>query len=225
MVTTNANARPTYPAVGSVYGLATDPKGRLIAAGDGANAMCGAVCGPNNVAIARYRADGSLDPGFGGGDGLFILRNRNAGLKSVALSDAGRIIAAGSAKGTAFVLALSKRGRRLRGFVTRGLQNKVNGTSRATGVAIDHGGRIVIGGSIGRKRGFVARLNPNGTPDSGFGRRRGLTPISLGAQTKAYFSGGIALDRHANILTAGGVYSAGRPARFALARYGGADLP
>jgi len=120
--------------------------------------------------IARLNTDGSLDTGFNTGSNI----GTNGAVYAVAVQSDGKIVIGGSfarARGVLqnFIARLNTDGTLDTGFNVGGTVG-VNGTVIA--VAIQSDGKIVIGGQFTTARGTtqnrIARLNTDGTLDTGF---------------------------------------------------------
>jgi uncharacterized delta-60 repeat protein len=157
VVTTNL---PTGPAV--VTDLALDGRGRIVAAGLSEGFM----------AVARYRADGSLDRAFGR-DGIVTARYRRTqtSAEGVVVEPGSGVIAAGTAGDERWVLArFSARGRLDPRFGHSGWAtvNLGSGEEVARDLALTPNGRIVVAGTGGH-RFALARFRRDGTLDPQFG--------------------------------------------------------
>ncbi|MEX0817747.1 MAG: delta-60 repeat domain-containing protein, partial [Gaiellales bacterium] len=130
--------------------VALQPDGKIIAAGLSSNGT------DNDFALARYHADGTLDTGFGGGDGLLTtpLGGDDAGF-SVALQSNGLIVVGGNTDSVAspgngdFALARYKVDGTLdSGFGTNGTLVTQVGASTSYGWALtlQEDGKIVLVG-------------------------------------------------------------------------------
>jgi uncharacterized delta-60 repeat protein len=180
----------------SAWGLAVQPDGKAVVAGSLSDSRPGP---PDDFALARYSANGGLDPTFDG-DGKvttdFGGRSDRAG--DVAIQPDGKIVAAGSGFPAAvrpldFALARYNRDGTLDG--TFGDGGKVlttfepNSIESANAVVIQPDGKIVAAGamrSVGAPRAdlAVARYLPNGSLDPSFdGDGLVVTPISPGDDT------------------------------------------
>ena len=184
-----------------------------------------------NCALARFDANGALDPGFGGGQ---ILLPQEPGevcnIQSIAQQPDGKLLAAGAfygdnAKMTFTLMRFAadgspdtKFGRRGR-VQTRVVKSPTTVTSHAVTVQSD--GTIIEVGSTGGGEFDVVRHRPNGRPDGRFrsrpgrpgvvrtGRQGGYTAVFDGAQAVALLPDG-------RILVGG---NPGHIGTFALARY------
>jgi uncharacterized delta-60 repeat protein len=135
------------------------------------------------VAIAKHRADGSLDPAFGNGAGRFIdLLDGTGGIATaIAAAPAGKFVVAGrvgqtygSANNMAVIRYLAD-GSLDNTFASGGrmIADLFGAADEATSAAVYADGRILvaghltIGGSIGS--GYLVRLLANGSLDATFG--------------------------------------------------------
>ncbi len=130
------------------YGLVLQPDGRLVAAGYADRA--GSV---EQFALARYEADGDLDPSFGGGDGMVMTPMGSWGgyAYDLARQRDGKLVAAGST--SVFALARYNPNGTLDG--TFGGDGRVftsfrNGYEAALAVTVQRDGRVVAAGSSER---------------------------------------------------------------------------
>jgi uncharacterized delta-60 repeat protein len=161
----------------AALGVAVQSDGKIVAVGyAGARRYSALSSGRNpRIALARYDADGMLDPSFGG-DGkvttdVFSGRRRHieAG-NALAIQADGRIIVAGQAGAAgAALLRYRANGTLDEAFGTAGSVVVHDRYSRFQSVAIDPVGRIVAAG----RRGYdsaVARYLADGRTDTTFGR-------------------------------------------------------
>jgi uncharacterized delta-60 repeat protein len=149
------------PGYDIAHGIAIQPNGRIVVAGQSGTEEPW-------YAMARYRADGTLDPAFGGGDGKVRTRMGMWGVaRAVALQADGKIVLAGSG-GMAFTLARYRRDGSL--DPTFGGDGRVSAGPYgwADALAIRADGRIVVGGDWDIFRFAVARYLPNGHLDPSF---------------------------------------------------------
>ncbi|MGZ8577957.1 MAG: hypothetical protein ACXWWX_00325 [Actinomycetota bacterium] len=162
----------TVFANGSVAtGVVVDPQGRSVVVGYTLDAGV-------DVAVARFRPDGSPDPAFGEGDGRVRLDLGGADYAfDVSLVPGGGVAIAGrrTTEDTdlAFVLRLGGRGRTVTSFGDDGLR-MVDFDKRyqaANAIAVTPAGRLVIAGWTSNgtaSRAAMARLLPDGSPDPSF---------------------------------------------------------
>jgi uncharacterized delta-60 repeat protein len=187
LYTPDGSLDPTFGAGGIVLtdfrgrneelcGLAVQPDGRIIAAG---NAL---VKNRWNYALARYTPDGVLDETFGSGGKVLVDVGEESYLQAVALQPDGRILVAGDAPhasgsdDTDFaVIRFSQDGRRDKRFGEGGVARVdfFGLGERASGLAIQDDGRIVVVGTTMRRsithEPAVARLRSDGSLDRSFG--------------------------------------------------------
>ncbi|MFF9328155.1 calcium-binding protein [Streptomyces sp. NPDC014776] len=153
--------------------LAVQPDGRIVTVGAGTSAA-----GDADFALTRHTPDGSPDPSFGG-DGKVTTPVAPEGLddwaNAVTLQSDGKIVVAGTAWRDAenccwFVVArYNGDGSLDPTFNGDGVAYAdLAGPTEALDVAIDSGNRIVAAGYSGGTL-AVARFNPDGSPDTGFG--------------------------------------------------------
>jgi uncharacterized delta-60 repeat protein len=208
-----------FHVAGNAYDLAIQANGKIVAAGE---AFAG-----GGFALARYRADGSLDPYFGG-DGRVVTGfgpGSSGGAGAVAIQSDGKIVAAGSAGdifGPFAVARYTRRGRLDRTFGEdgRATVNIAGGEEAATDIAIQGNGRIVAAGYAGIPHEFgdegtggfaLARFRANGTLDTSFGGD---------GKIRTHFGVGIALGKAIAIQSDGRIVVAGwAGGYFVLARY------
>ena len=216
IVTTDLTPRGDY-----AYGLAMQPDGKLVLAGD-----AGAGGSRGRFAVARYESDGSLDTSFGG-DGTVttnITRYPDDGL-ALALESDGRIVVAGGAGfgGPNERWALVR-------YDTDGSLDSSFGTDGTVltdfspapdvpfGLAIQPDGRIVTAGAarLGRPNTVwaLARYETDGSLDATFGGDGTVTTDFTRGDDDAY---SVALQADGAIVAAG--QSGGANPRFAIARY------
>lgn len=187
-------------------------------------------------ALARYHADGALDTSFGSGGSVagVLGPDGNNEIFDIAVQPDGRIVAAGKARsagasslGDDFAAArFNADGSRDAGF--NGGQPRqvdwIGAPDRATRVLLQPDGRIVLAGfatttftSSSDDTGFaVARLNADGTPDSGFGSG-GRAAAEIGSLDFGYAA---ALQPDGKIVVAGRVsYSRGDESDVGIVRF------
>ena len=215
---------PFGTADDEAYAVALQPDGKIVAVGRSSN-------GTNtDFALARYDAGGTLDTGFGGGDGL-VTTPVGTGADdayAVALQPDGKIIVAGlSSNGTNNDFALARYdadGTLDSGFgggdglVTTPIGT---GTDEANAIVIQPDGKIIVAGltSNGSDNDFaLARYDADGTLDTGFGDGDGLVTTPLGGDDAGF---SVALQSNGMIVVGGNTDSVAFPGnnRFALARY------
>jgi uncharacterized delta-60 repeat protein len=173
-----------FPHGSIATGVAIDHKHRIVAVGY-------TVDGGVDVAIARFRPDGSPDPAFGkDGRMRFDLGGADYAF-DVAIAASGGIAIAGrrvGAEDRMFVLRLRPNGRRQPGFGRNGLKLVDFGKPQqgANAIAFTPQDRIVIGGFTSNgvlSRSALARLSDAGRFDPGFsGDGRASFEIGSGSE-------------------------------------------
>lgn len=130
----------------------------------------------SRIGLLRYRADGSLSPGFGD-DGIAIVRPRAQAsdeAEDLLPVDRGRTIVVGRGGGQVVVARYTRAGHLDPSFGRRGLAAPVAVSGdyfgeHATSVAPYPGGRFVVG-TFSRSVGGLLRYLPDGRLDRSFGR-------------------------------------------------------
>jgi uncharacterized delta-60 repeat protein len=219
---TNGTQNTLFNTLDKGHRVLQQPDGKILVAGY-------SNTNPGTLAMARYLANGNLDPSFDG-DGKLTIPFTVNGLSvstanhALALQQDGKILVSGDAYGATTidftVFRFLPNGSLDTGFDTDGKAQVNFGTtnvSTANDIAIDASGRIVLAGiaTISSKNQFaVARLLPNGSPDNSFnGNGKQTFPIG-GDADRAY---GLALQSDGKIVL-GGTSSNGIISQFALAR-------
>ncbi|NUS80521.1 MAG: DUF11 domain-containing protein [Streptomyces sp.] len=196
--------------------LAIQPDGKIVVVGSswrGYENCCW-------FTVARYNPDGTLDTGFGGGDGrVFTDFGGPDEARDVAVQPDGRIVAAGTSGGQVALARYNADGTPDASFGGGDGQvstdpapesQEEGGDGRA--LALQPDGRIVVGGEVGTTRfDFVLlRYTASGALDTSFSGD-GIERTDLGDYDSVE---GLAVQPDGRIVAAGG--SGGR---FALARY------
>lgn len=157
------------------YAVAIQPDGRIVVAGTTTDGEA--------TALTRYDADGSLDTGFGGGDGKVITTRPGKSIRGydVALQPDGKIVVGGTYVDASpsgpfqsdfMAIRYRSEGELDDSFSGDGIATVDFGGpgDSASGVAVDDG-RIVLGGSVDGTPVYdlgIARLDENGDPDTAF---------------------------------------------------------
>lgn len=218
----------------TAYAVAIQPDGKIIAAGYSNGAQ--------DIAVARYNTDGSLDTTFAKG-GKFTSLSINSptyyfsggAATAVALQADGKIVVAGyiynspqhiSANRYDFVvMRFNTNGSLDSTFASGGVQvtamGDINNFDYAYAVAIQSDGKIVVGGSSGLYGGTtenfaLARYNTNGSLDSTFGNEGKASADIGGNNDRAY---ALAIQSDGKILAAGNATVSTYNASLALARF------
>ncbi|MGW0393307.1 calcium-binding protein [Streptomyces sp. NPDC003042] len=199
------------------YGAAVQADGKIVVAGhsdlpDGSRRL---------LTVARFHPDGTLDTGFGDNGKVFpdFGPSVSSSAQEVVVQGDGRIVVAGSVGGDFAVARLDPAGTLDTGFgggdgwVTTAFPA---GFSTAFDVAVRPDGKIVAAGQAGTVTPTsapdfaLARYNPDGSPDPGFGSGGQVTTAFAGED----IARGLALQPDGK--TVAGGYS---DLNFALARY------
>lgn len=207
---------------GQASDIALQPDGRVVAVGSGS-----ALPRTGELAVARYTADGRLDPSFGRG-GLVTARfgARRAAGRAVAIQRGGRLIVVGTkgrgpAHSTGIVIRYRPNGTLDRSFGRNGLVRfdpRARGHTDIWDVVTLGSGKILVAG-VYRGRFVLARLRFNGTFDRSFGGGDGrvLTEFDRRNRCACGYAAKLAVSRDGRILLLGDLRF-GAPF-FALARY------
>ena len=203
---------------GQINSIAMQADGKIVAAGNVWNGS------NNDVAVARYNSNGSLDSTFSS-DGIqqTDLGNSEDIGKSVAIQSDGKIVIAGSVlnyANTDFVIVrYTADGSLDASFNTNGIViADLGGNDDCEGAALQADGKIVAAGSTYKFEDYdylntdmaAARFNANGSPDNTFGTN-GVVITDLGNNDKA---SSVAIETNGKIVLGGGSDS-----RFAFVRY------
>jgi uncharacterized delta-60 repeat protein len=215
----------THPAGGGIAALVRQPDGRLVAGGSAVATVGGAEV----FALARYEADGRLDPTFGTGGLVITHVGREAALNALVLQPDGRLVAGGVA-GVAtvsgvrvFALARYEADGRLDPtFGIGGLVTTYMGRSDGFGpgleaLVLQPDGRLVAGGyapGYPVNNFTLVRYEADGQLDPTFGMG-GVVSTDVGGSDTIH---ALVLQPDGR-LVAGGVATVGGAQVFALARY------
>ena len=205
--------------VDQAYAVALQPDGRIVVVG---TSLFRGVSG-YDLALVRYNANGSLDSGFGAnGKIIHSITNEHEIASDVALQPDGQIVVVGDNRfgvAPAAIVRYNADGSVDTSFAANGIFRTERDFFSGRSIALQPDGKILAFGSgrIAENSFFVfavVRLNPNGSPDFGFGAKgRLITPIGDGSGAVAG-----ALQPDGKIL-AYGETSAGIYTDIALVRY------
>jgi uncharacterized delta-60 repeat protein len=218
--TTRFSGGPGY-VVSYARSVAIDSRGRIVAAG----AKCNYSAPPRTadatllgceVALARYKRNGSLDSSFGG-DGRVTTDLENGGATSVAIDSKDRIIVVGDN----VVARYRQNGTLDPSFGYGGAAVPPGPTEDCsehdacflTSLAIDSRRRIVVAGYPDAYRFLVARFLPDGRPDPSFGNGGRVIRPEEG------FPLAVAITSKNQVLAAGGTTGEGGFGNFRLDLY------
>jgi uncharacterized delta-60 repeat protein len=177
---------------------------------DGTIVVAGEAIGPGGptVAIARYRANGSLDPAFGSGGKVRSPVGIGAGT-GLARQPDGKLVVSGTVPGNPgpqfALLRFHSNGSFDASFGSAGIaEAPVGSRSYPYGVALQADGKVVAAGNAedsSRHYGWgVVRLNGDGTMDETFGHD-GAVVTNTGAN--GGFAHDVAVQQNGKIVTAG----------------------
>lgn len=203
----------------SAFAVALDGQGRIVVGGTSTVRRNGFDV--TDFALARYTADGALDPTFDG-DGIATTDVGGFGVASaVAIDGSGRIVVAGSTLTPwGFTVArYNQDGSLDTTFGTGGLVTTLaRNEARAAAVALDAAGRIVVAGYAADNTDMdvmVARYTSAGRLDAAFGAG-GVALIDSGGVSSA---DAVTVDAHGRPVVAGArALAPGLPLEFMVAR-------
>lgn len=205
-----------FPAgsFGGGQAVAIQSDGKIVVAGQAKGAV------DSDVAVLRYQADGTLDPTFGGGDGIAIVPaiGTNERAEAVAIGAGGRILTTGERRSTdpkvigeaAFAMAMRPDGEPDTSFNATGLKlietTGAEKSDRGSGIAEAPGGKVVVADSTGNGAGngfTIVRLRANGELDPEFGGTGVVnTPIPGSSNAKGR-ADAVAVEPDGRIVAAG----------------------
>jgi uncharacterized delta-60 repeat protein len=196
------------------FAAVMQPNGQIVAAG------FSRPTANIDFALARYNTDGSLDTSFGNGGIVTTDIGELDKAWALALQPNGKIIAAGTANFVDFsYVRYNADGSLDPSFGTGGkvIFSAIGGNGEARGVAVQTTGKIVAVGRAGPFGLFdftLVRLNPDGSPDTGFGSGGRVTTDFAGGNDEAH---AILLQPDGKIVAGGVATTSGYT--FGLARY------
>lgn len=202
----------TVPGLGGsaiANAVAVAPDGRIVVAGT--------IGEPDTrIAVARFNANGTLDPSFGTGGAEEL----NLGLpyeaaEGVAVAPDGKIVLSGHEQGSpnfgffnGLVLRLDSHGALDGSFASSGAlsyHHANSGYDTLNAVAIQTDGKIVIAGSdVGGSSAVFLRLTANGSYDTSFGSG-GETDLSSGASSQPVGANGVVIAGGGRVVGAGAI--------------------
>ena len=179
------------------------------------------AAGNNDFAVARYNADGSLDAGFGGGDGIVTVAigANDDVAQSIQILPSGKILVTGYSFGTAYDIALVQLNSDGTldtsfgggdGIATSG----ISGSDQGYGARVQSDGKIIVGGRDNNNF-LLARFNSDGSLDTTFDGD-GFTTTDFAAGTDQNWA--MELQADGKIVLAGGAFS-GTSFDFGVVRY------
>lgn len=159
--------------------LALQPDGKLVAAGREGGAANSSSTAGSRIVVARFAANGSLDPTFGSAGWVVLdpypLFSDGALATAVALQKDGKIVVSGNIGPDFAVVRLTTSGALDPTFASGGIAaTPLSGPpyiypDQTHTMAIDASGRILVGGALGSEYAVVFRYLPDGTLDAAFG--------------------------------------------------------
>ena len=132
--------------------------------------LVGGASGPpakRDFTVARYLADGSLDPSFSGNGARTLDLGGSENVAEIALAPDGSIVIGGTSAGKVALARLLADGTPDTAFAGDGSVVTSISASVVGGIAVDGLGRIAVGGTSGA-RAFAARFTVAGDPDAAF---------------------------------------------------------
>lgn len=216
----------TTPNTSEIMALATQPDGKIVAAGYRLFNM------NSNFQIARYRADGTPDPTFGSSGMVQTTISFGATPTCVTIQPDGKILVGGTYTTGDFapfshsvLVRYNSDGSPDNGFGESGVvQREISLSESLNAIALQPDGKIITGGELfdgTNNRFLLMKYNANGSPDAGFGSA-GVIITAIGDYAGI---ADIALLPDGTILAAGteGISSVipegSEEQRFALAKY------
>lgn len=136
----------------------------------GGGAVVSGATGDNDIFVARLLTDGTLDPAFGGVRTYDITPGSTDEVGGMAVDAAGRVVIAGRAESTAFIMRLTPDGNLDPTFATGGkrIDTDPGGFTSWGDMALDSDGGIFVVNS-GNYPSKIARMLPSGALDTSFG--------------------------------------------------------
>lgn len=204
-----------------VYGLSIQDDGKIVVAGSARDGV------DYDFALARYDAEGLLDPSFGSGGIVTTPLGSGTGeIYALCIQNDDKILAAGySLNGSYNDFTLARydtNGALDSGFGTGGIVITPVGTGqddKANALALQDDGMIVAAGYVFNGTNndcALARFDTNGTLDSGFGTG-GIVIAPVGSGNDS--ANALAIQNDGMIVAAGEAYNAGNFIDVALVRF------
>jgi uncharacterized delta-60 repeat protein len=206
------------------FGIAVQPDGKIVLSGQSG------IYPDLHSALARYNRNGRLDSTFGTGGKVVVTFDSSSDyLYAPVIQSDGKIVAAGSAGGTAFLLArFNADGSLDQTFGTNGSVETTFGDPTAAGkaVVLQADGKIVVVGVSGagvysELNDFaLARYNSDGSLDQSFGTGGKVITHFPGVDNTGSSATSVALQSDGKLVVGGHYKQSDRtPHQFALARY------
>lgn len=180
----------------------------IVVLSDGKILVSGEVFLDNSFLLVRLNPNGSLDNTFGNGGSVRAKMGTSvapAGAAAIAIQPDGKIVAAGYSFDAWAIARFHPDGQFDNDFSNDGkiLLNFTEATEKAVDVVLQPDGKILVAGArshISGPTSIVARLNPDGTPDTTFGT--GANGIVQPLQ-EVNLASSLVLDASGKILIAG----------------------
>lgn len=180
----------------------------------------------HDMVLVRLDAAGGIDPGFGKNGRVLLdpTGTSSSEIRGIAQQADGRLVAVGRIGADMAVVRLTRDGvldpsLGGKGFVVVSPKGPPRAFSYAKAVALQADGKILVGGMFQSVcdrddpvcddfvEAIVARLNPDGSPDPGFGVD-GIVTIDVPGTLADITDGGLVMEPAGTILIAGGAESA-----------------
>ena len=207
---------------GSGEAVAVQADGKIVAAGYALNSVTSSY----DFAVARFDANGNLDPTFGtGGKAVTHFGFGGDFAHDVAIQESGKIVAAGRAFNGSqddFALARYNPNGSLDGefdFDGRAMTDFGGANDYELGLALQDDARIVAAGTSGGDF-ALARYNPDGSLSNSF-NHDGKLKTDFGIRDDTVNA--LAIQEDGKIVAAGAAYNGASNYDFALARYFGGN--
>jgi uncharacterized delta-60 repeat protein len=205
------------------YSVAVQLDGKIVVSGQSG------IYPDLHSALLRYNKNGRLDSTFGTGGKVVVTFDSSSDyLDAVALQSDGKIVAAGSSRGTAFLLArFNADGTLDQTFGNNGSVTTAFGdqTAAARAIAVQADGKIIVvgvsgAGSYSELNDFaLARYNPDGSLDQSFGSAGKVKTHFPGVFNTGSSATSVALQPDGKLVVGGHYKNERKPHQFALARY------
>lgn len=174
-------------------------------------------CNKDQVLLARYLTDGTLDGSLNGSGSVTTLFGGSAAGKAITLQTDGKMVVAGYSDNTIGLLRFTTGGVLDSAFGNNGRVNLNLGLDEQGNAVLMQSGKILVAGNAtvaGATQFFVCRFNATGVLDAGFGTS-GITTTLIGEGATANAMG---IQSSGKIVLAGTAVVSGQVV-FALSRY------
>ena len=207
----------------AAYSLAVRDDDKFVVAGT--YAPIGQGGSQNDVAVARYNANGSLDTGFSGDGKVTTDLGGNDFVRDVlSVSGSARVVVAGYENGgsDAFLVRYNSDGTLDSNFDGDGIaQLDWGNVDQAYSVLVQPDAKLLVAGQVwqsGQTDFLVARYEVDGSPDTSFGDGSGKRRVNMGMFTTDDIAYDMVLQND-NRIVVGGVSDPNADADFALMRF------